>query len=82
MFGMVTGAVITASAIAAALELPSLIKRKQLKEAVAYVLMFVAGTFLVYITGISNDLPSPFQLLVWVYKPVNDWVATMFSGGG
>ncbi|MFH5184381.1 hypothetical protein ACHHV8_18010 [Paenibacillus sp. TAB 01] len=82
MFGVITGIVLTAAVGAAVLELPKLIKRRKVKEAVVYGLMFVMGTALCIITGNDNNLPSPFRLLVWVYKPVNDWIAAMFSEGG
>ncbi|MCR8632789.1 hypothetical protein [Paenibacillus radicis (ex Xue et al. 2023)] len=82
MFVMVTGLVLAVSVLAAALELPKLIKQRQGREAAVYGVMLVIGMALCIITGINIKLPSPFQLLVWVYKPVNDWFAAMFPGGG
>jgi|GEM_PF-1041013 len=82
MFGVVTGIVLAASAGAAVLELPKLIKRGEAREAAVYGLMFVVGAALCIVTGADNNLPSPFRLLVWVYKPVNDWFADLFPEGG
>jgi ABC-type Mn2+/Zn2+ transport system permease subunit len=72
------GAVLAIAVIAGAIEMPSLIRRSA-KEAAVYGIMLSIGAALSVVAIQLADLPSPLNVLAYVFKPVNAWLGKVFG---
>jgi RsiW-degrading membrane proteinase PrsW (M82 family) len=82
MLGKLSSLVLAVALLAAAIELPRLIKRGWKKEAAVYVLFLVAGVGLTLIITFKNNLPSPMEIHILIYQPIVDWLASLFPDKG
>lgn len=57
----------------ACLELPKLAKKGWKREIVVYLIMLLGGAFLSICAVNQIRLPSPLNIIVYIYKPVESW---------
>jgi len=69
--------VLAIAAAAGTFELPGLFKRS-VKEAVVYGVMLATGTVLSVAAMNLVSWPSPINVLVTIFRPVNEWIAHFF----
>lgn len=55
-------------------EIPKLIKNKLFKELIVFFLLLLAGTGLGIARSINLELPSPLDLITFIYKPISDTI--------
>jgi hypothetical protein len=71
-------AVLAIAAIAGVIEMPSLVRRSA-KEAAVYGIMLSIGAVLSAAAIQMADLPSPLNVLAYIFKPVNVWLGKVFG---
>jgi hypothetical protein len=67
-------AIVVVAIIIALTELPSLLKKKMLKECFLFSLLLIIGTSLSMALAMGVDLPNPIDWIAAVMKPVADWI--------
>lgn len=60
-------------------ELPSLIRGGMKGETVVTVLFLVAGSVMSIIAAKLISVPSPLNMLIWIYSPVNHLLHSIFA---
>ncbi|SFE37882.1 hypothetical protein SAMN04487969_102241 [Paenibacillus algorifonticola] len=66
--------IISALAITlAVIELPKLAKKGWKKEIFVYLIMLAGGAFLSICAFNQIRLPSPLNIIVYIYKPLENW---------
>ncbi|MHA7966372.1 hypothetical protein ACX93W_19790 [Paenibacillus sp. CAU 1782] len=61
------------------MELPPLIRQGMKGEAAATVIFLAAGTVMSIIAAKLISVPSPLNMLIWIYSPVNHLLHTIFA---
>ncbi|RNB85964.1 hypothetical protein EDM56_18375 [Brevibacillus fluminis] len=61
------------------LEVPSLLKKKQRRELLAFSVLLLVGTGLNIALAMHIELPNPMDWIIAVYKPVSDMVDSLFK---
>ncbi|MET3292762.1 UNVERIFIED_CONTAM: putative membrane protein YczE [Brevibacillus sp. OAP136] len=61
------------------LEVPSLLKKKQRRELLAFSVLLLVGTGLNIALALHIELPNPMDWIIAVYKPVSDMVDSLFK---
>ncbi|MFC9711681.1 hypothetical protein ACFTRD_26405 [Paenibacillus sp. NPDC056933] len=56
-------------------DLPSLIRSKEWKEIAVYSTLLLLATFLSVVAANLWEFPSPLYLIIWIYEPVNQFLA-------
>lgn len=69
-----TFAVLFVAAAVGMIELPPLFRKRWYKEAAVHIASLLAGTVLSVIAIRLIALPSPLNIIVTVFKPINDWL--------
>ncbi|MGC5776762.1 hypothetical protein [Paenibacillus pabuli] len=68
------GVIVTAGLIGW-FDLPALIRSKEWKETAVYSTLLLLATFLSVIAANLWEFPSPLYLIIWIYEPVNQFLA-------
>lgn len=74
---MITITVIVVGVIVGLIDLPGLIRRKEWKETAVYSSMLLVATFFSAIAANLWEFPSPLYIIMWIYEPVNQFLATI-----
>lgn len=74
---MITTTVIVVGIIVGWIDLPGLIRRKEWKETAVYSSMLLAATFFSVIAANLWEFPSPLYIIMWIYEPVNQFLANI-----
>ncbi|PAF28455.1 MULTISPECIES: hypothetical protein [Paenibacillus] len=74
---MITITVIVVGVIVGLIDLPGLIRRKEWKETAVYSSMLLVATFFSVIAANLWEFPSPLYIIMWIYEPVNQFLATI-----
>jgi len=64
--------VILLAIVIAVFEVPNLLKNRLLKELLVFLILLVAGTGLGIARSMELELPSPLDLISFIYKPISD----------
>lgn len=59
-------------------DLPSLIRKRKLRDLLVYVLFWFAGIAATACTVFKINVPSPLLLVIMIYKPFNDLFTYLF----
>ncbi|NEW08531.1 hypothetical protein GK047_21260 [Paenibacillus sp. SYP-B3998] len=78
MLGGVTVLVVSVAACFASIEMPRLYKKGWRKELYLYVALLTLGVTLSTIIAFKATVRSPLEILVFIYKPINEWVGSLF----
>lgn len=68
---------ILAAGIIGWIDLPKLIKQKQWKETAVYSVMLLLATIFTVIAVNLWEFPSPLNIIIWIYEPVNQLLARL-----
>lgn len=74
---MITITVIVVGVIVGWIDLPGLIRRKAWKETAVYSIMLLVATFFSVIAANLWEFPSPLYIIMWIYEPVNQFLARL-----
>ncbi|MEW4430601.1 MULTISPECIES: hypothetical protein [Paenibacillus] len=74
---MITITVIVVGIIVGWIDLPGLIRRKEWKETAVYSSMLLVATFFSVIAANLWEFPSPLYIIMWIYEPVNQFLANI-----
>ncbi|MEO2205623.1 hypothetical protein ABGV42_17980 [Paenibacillus pabuli] len=74
---MITVTVIVVGVIVGWIDLPGLIRRKEWKETAVYSSMLLVATFFSVIAANLWEFPSPLYIIMWIYEPVNQFLANI-----
>ncbi|MGF9700690.1 MULTISPECIES: hypothetical protein [Paenibacillus] len=74
---LMTITVIVIGGIVGWIDLPSLIRRKEWKETAVYSVMLLTGTGFSVIAANLWEFPSPLYIIMWIYEPVNQFLANL-----
>jgi uncharacterized protein YacL len=74
---LITIAVIVVGGIIGWIDLPGLIRRKEWKETAVYSGMLITATVFSVIAANLWEFPSPLYIIMWIYEPVNQFLARL-----
>ncbi|MBM6386134.1 hypothetical protein [Paenibacillus sp. FSL K6-2862] len=74
---MITITVIVVGIIVGWIDLPGLIRRKEWRETAVYSSMLLVATFFSVIAANLWEFPSPLYIIMWIYEPVNQFLANI-----
>ncbi|OAX45103.1 hypothetical protein [Paenibacillus sp. AD87] len=72
---LLTLSVIVTAGLIGWFDLPGLIRRKEWKETAVYSVLLILATFLSIFAANLWEIPSPLYLIIWIYEPVNQFLA-------
>ncbi|RAW11970.1 hypothetical protein DC345_23955 [Paenibacillus taichungensis] len=72
---LLTLSVILSAGLIGWFDLPGLIRNKKWKETVVYSILLLMATFFGIFAANLWEFPSPLYLIIWIYKPVNQFLA-------
>jgi hypothetical protein len=72
---LLTLSVIVIAGIIGWFDLPGLIRRKEWKETAVYSVLLILATVLSIFAANLWEIPSPLYLIIWIYEPVNHFLA-------
>ncbi|HBU81534.1 MULTISPECIES: hypothetical protein [Paenibacillus] len=72
---LLTLSVIVTAGLIGWFDLPGLIRRKEWKETIVYSALLLLATFLSVFAVNLWEFPSPLYLIIWIYEPVNQFLA-------
>ncbi|WP_405155152.1 hypothetical protein [Paenibacillus sp. FSL K6-0108] len=72
---LLTLSVIVTAGLIGWVDLPALIRSKEWKETAVYSTLLLLATFLSIIAANLWEFPSPLYLIIWIYEPVNQFLA-------
>ncbi|MXQ53689.1 hypothetical protein [Shimazuella alba] len=55
-------------------EVPALLKKKQIKELVCFSFFLISGVVTGLIAAMQIDLPNPYDWIRVIYSPISDWI--------
>lgn len=61
-------------AVIAWIDLPRLWRKKQKKDLSVYLILLLIGTGFSIAEGLNWDIPNPMDWLIYVYRPVGEWI--------
>jgi hypothetical protein len=61
------------------LDLPRLTRSRQKRDWFVYGVFLAAGAVIVWLAAPQKRLPSPLNVIIWMFKPVNALVNTWFQ---
>ncbi|PYE43837.1 hypothetical protein HUB98_20755 [Paenibacillus barcinonensis] len=67
--------VVVVGCLMGVIDLPKLFKRKEWKEVIVYSVLLLTGIVFGVIAVNLWEFPSPLYIIIWVYKPVNQFLA-------
>ncbi|MNI46351.1 hypothetical protein D3C73_1008100 [compost metagenome] len=71
--------ILAVTALIALLEVPTLWKKKLVKELCVFVILLLIGAGLNFALAVHVPIPTPLDLLAWIYKPISDAVLKLLS---
>jgi hypothetical protein len=71
--------IIAVTSVIALLEVPTLWKKKLVKELWVFATLLLAGAGLSFALVMHAPIPNPLDLLAWIYKPISDAVMKHLS---
>ncbi|UPK44659.1 hypothetical protein [Paenibacillus pabuli] len=74
---LLTLSVIVTAGLIGWFDLPSLIRHKEWKETAVYSVLLLLATFFSVIAANLWEFPSPLYLIIWIYEPVNQFLARL-----
>ncbi|MBJ6360542.1 hypothetical protein ACFOQM_04335 [Paenibacillus sp. GCM10012307] len=75
---MVTIIVVLIAAAICVFQLPIMMRNRWIKETAVFVVFLVAGSIMSVIAWKMITVPSPLKLIVYIYKPINQFLELMF----
>ncbi|WP_458462242.1 hypothetical protein [Paenibacillus sp.] len=72
---LLTLSVIVTAGLIGWFDLPALIRCKEWKEIAVYSTLLLLATSLSVIAANLWEFPSPLYLIIWIYEPVNQFLA-------
>ncbi|APO43814.1 hypothetical protein BS614_07160 [Paenibacillus xylanexedens] len=72
---LITITVIVIGGLVGLVDLPGLFRRKEWRETAVYSGMLVIATGFSVIAANLWDFPSPLYIIMWIYEPVNQFLA-------
>ncbi|WP_433922508.1 hypothetical protein [Paenibacillus taichungensis] len=72
---LITLSVIVTAGLIGWLDLPGLIRSKEWKELAVYSVLLLLATILSVFAANLWEIPSPLYLIIWIYEPVNQFLA-------
>ncbi|MFD3257211.1 hypothetical protein ACE3MQ_01205 [Paenibacillus lentus] len=72
-------AVLLVAGCCIAIDLPSLVRSRQIGQITVFILLWLAGIAATLCTVFKVQIPSPLYFIIWLYTPVNDFFQRMLG---
>ncbi|MBP1992237.1 hypothetical protein [Paenibacillus eucommiae] len=71
--------ILAVTAVIALLEVPTLWKKKLVRELWVFAILLLVGAGLSFALVMHAPIPNPLDLLTWIYKPISDAAMKLLS---
>ncbi|MEF3303269.1 hypothetical protein [Paenibacillus sp. GYB003] len=71
--------IVAAAALAAAFELPGMLRNRMTKDGIVFVALLVAGTAISIAYTLRVRIPNPVDFIVYLFAPASKWLDQMLS---
>ncbi|UQZ32707.1 hypothetical protein C2I18_03510 [Paenibacillus sp. PK3_47] len=71
--------ILAGSILASIYELKQLGKKRYVREIVISSILLSIGAILILLQLVHIEVPSPLQVILFIFRPVSQWVAVMLS---
>ncbi|GGF84606.1 hypothetical protein GCM10010912_32240 [Paenibacillus albidus] len=69
---------LVAAGVAMAWELPRMVRKRYYRDIIVYCILSAAALWVCILSVSREDTPSPLEMLVFLYQPVNQWITSWF----
>lgn len=69
---------LVAAGVVVALEVPRMVRKRYYRDIIVYCALFAVAVWICILSVSREDTPSPLELLVFLYQPINQWITSWF----